>query len=135
MSVTVFPVNINAVNSVDEILLKSPSIEYDIYTFTEGEALLEFNCIPSFPIHENYGLRIVVALDNEYPEFVPGEGERDVISNLLKLKKNLNISGKGPHILKIWMVDPGLIIDKIIIDTGGVEDSYLGPPESVYYEN
>jgi hypothetical protein len=28
-----------------------------------------------------------------------------------------------------------LVIDKIIIDTGGVKDSYLGPPESVFYKN
>lgn len=54
-----------------------------------------------------------------------------MISNLLKKTVKMNIPGQGRHVLKIWMVDPGLIIDKIIIDAGGVEDSYLGPPESV----
>jgi hypothetical protein len=33
------------------------------------------------------------------------------------------------------MVDPGLVIDKIMIDMGGVKDSYLGSPESVIYKN
>lgn len=32
-------------------------------------------------------------------------------------------------------MDPGLVIDKIIFDMGGVKDSYLGPPESVYDGN
>ena len=62
-------------------------------------------------------------------------GQRDVISNLLKLSTKLNIPAQGQHVLKVWMADPGLIIDKIIIDTGGVKESYLGPPESVFYDN
>jgi hypothetical protein len=120
---------------VDEIVSKSPSLEYDMYTFTEGKVSLELNCIPSLPINEDYGLRIAVSLDDEKPELISGEGMRDVISNLLKLTTDLSISGRGPHTLKLWMVDPGLVIDKIILDTGGVKDSYLGPPESVYHNN
>jgi hypothetical protein len=113
----------------------SPSLEYDLWNFTAGEALLQLNCIPSYPVNKDHGLRVAVALDDEKPVITDSKGEKDVISNLLTVKAKLNFTGAGQHTLKIWMVDPGLVIYKIIIDTGGTKDSYLGPPESGYYKN
>jgi hypothetical protein len=39
-------------------------------------------------------------------------------------------SSPGMHILKLYIVDPGVMIDKIAMDAGGLRPSYLGPPET-----
>ncbi|KAI9648181.1 hypothetical protein NHQ30_002813 [Ciborinia camelliae] len=36
----------------------------------------------------------------------------------------------GAHILRIWAIEPGVVFQKVVIDMGGVRQSYLGPPES-----
>ena len=38
----------------------------------------------------------------------------------------------GNHKLKIWMIDSGIVIQNIVIDAGGLKESYLSPPESMY---
>jgi hypothetical protein len=38
----------------------------------------------------------------------------------------------GYQILLIFMVDPGIVLQKIIVNSGGLKPGYPGPPESFY---
>lgn len=131
-SVTVLPTTIPSHVSMDDIIKKSPVLDYDIYTFTEGPATIQFNCVPSNPINSDHGLRLAVSIDDAAP-VIASRTSRDVIANLMTLKAKLDMPKQGQHVLQVWMVDPGVVVDKIIVDFGGVQESYLGPPESVYH--
>jgi hypothetical protein len=132
-SITVLPSNIPSNSSSDDIISKSPRLEFDIFTFTKGEVTIDFNCIPSNPINAAFGLRIAISIDDGQPIIVSQILSRNVIDNLMKITANLDIGHEGQHTLKVWMVDPGVVLDKIIVNTGGVRESYLGPPESPFY--
>jgi len=41
-----------------------------------------------------------------------------------------DIKQEGAYTLRVWGLAPSVIIQKIIVDLGGVRPSYLGPPES-----
>jgi hypothetical protein len=130
-SITVLPPTVEPVEIADSILIKSPVVEYDLYLFTEGDHILQLNCSPGNPINRDYGQRIAVALDDGLPRVISYErGNRSVMDNLMTLHAKLHVEKAGEHVLKIWMVDPGIVIDKIILDAGGLKESYLGPLES-----
>ncbi|KAK4653830.1 hypothetical protein QC762_511520 [Podospora pseudocomata] len=37
---------------------------------------------------------------------------------------------EGAYTLRIWALMPGVVVQKVVIDVGGVRESYFGPPES-----
>jgi len=48
-----------------------------------------------------------------------------------RLVSEHEIARAGRHTLKFWALDPGLVLQRLVIDAGGLQPSYLGPPESL----
>ncbi len=44
----------------------------------------------------------------------------------------MTVTEPGEHVLRLFMVDPAIAVDQIVIDTGGLPVTYLAPPESYH---
>jgi hypothetical protein len=126
----------------------SPRLEYQIYLFNKGEVKAKTYLSPTLNFQNNslknrQGLRYAISFDDEQPQIVnmhendtipdwiyPKEWNETVGNNIkIKTTKHL-IKKSGEHVLKFWMVDPGVVLQKLVIETKEISPSYLGPPES-----
>ncbi len=121
----------------------SPRLEYDVYLFGSGNVKVEAYFCPTQDYIGEHGIRYAVSFDDEAPKVInihekdtvpdwqyPPTWNRAVTENIKKTVSEHAIDRPGQHVLKFWMVDPGIVLQKIVVDTGGVQQSYLGPPES-----
>jgi len=117
----------------------APAMSYSVYFFTAGKFNVTCYLVPTFPITTGRGLRYAVGFDNQPPQIVTVGADLQTPSRQWSLNVlNASTTGAsvheiatpGAHTLKIYMVDAGVVLDKIVIDTGGLKPSYLGPPET-----
>lgn len=131
--ITIFPVNIPSI----ELSANNPRLEYDMFLTKEGEATVNLIVSPTLEFNGNKGLRIAISIDDESPQIIemhanrsPREWDKMVAQNAKYLTNKCTIKGTGKHTLKIWAIDPAIIIQKIIVDLGGLTPTHLGPVES-----
>jgi hypothetical protein len=57
------------------------------------------------------------------------------VANNINIKTSTHtVSRPGTHTIKFWKVDPGVVLQKLVVETSGIPNSYLGPPESFQNE-
>lgn len=113
---------------------KSPKAEYDFYTFNGGNATVHVYALPLFPIDSKHDTRYGVMIDDGMVQWMTtsakeysGQWKLNVFRNSAVSSVTLNIGKPGKHTFKLICADPGMIIQKIVIDLGGMKRSYLGP--------
>ncbi|MGC4074541.1 MAG: glycosyl hydrolase 115 family protein [Nibricoccus sp.] len=131
--VTVFPVTAGAVTPGGE----SPRLEYDVHMVSTGEIAVELQCAPSLDILPGQPLSLAVSFDDEVPQVVKlgtwtnrETWEKSVSDSVRSIVTRHRVERAGAHVFKVWLVTPGVVLERIVIDCGGVKPSYLGPPES-----
>jgi hypothetical protein len=132
-SMTVFPVTAQSVTPPQQ----SPHLEYQVYLFHPGKVEVEAIVAPTLNFVPGRGLRFAISFDDQQPQIVDAlaqnsrvDWETSVKDSVRKVRSAHMLASPGYHTLKLWMVDPGVVLQKLVVDLGGVKPSYLGPPES-----
>lgn len=53
--------------------------------------------------------------------------DQNVKENVRRIKTQLDIATAGTHTFKIYMVDPAVVVEKIVISKGSLPQTYFGP--------
>lgn len=112
-------------------------LEYGLHLHTAGEVVVHATLAPTQKFQPGAGLRYAVSFDDEPPQLVNMHAdssekawEKSVSDGATVLTSRHTITRAGHHTLKFWAVDGGVVLQKLVVDAGGLKDSYLGPPES-----
>lgn len=139
-SMTIFPVTAPSAAPP----ANAPCLEYEMHLFSTGKVEVAAVIAPTLNYAPERGLRFAVSFDNQPPQvltavpkgFFVDNGNRDweesVRNNCREIKSTHTIARPGRHVLKVWMVDPAVALQRLVVNTGGVKPSYLGPPESFH---
>lgn len=115
----------------------SPCLEYEMYLFQAGKVSVNLYLSPTLNYFNDGGTKLAVSFDDEAPVVLnmnkdssPKIWAEWVRNNINQVKASFQLDKPGKHTLKVWMVDSGVVLQRIIVDCGGLKPSYLGPLES-----
>jgi lysophospholipase L1-like esterase len=143
---TVFPVTTPSMARPEG----SPRLEYRVFVPQAGEVQVDVITSPTLDFVPGRGLRLAVSFDDQTPQILDAFANqafsdpskrpdatsppiRDwgkwVKDNARTLNSTHAIGAPGVHTLKIGMVDPGVVLESLVVHRNDVRPSYFGPPE------
>ena len=129
-AITTFPQNIYP-DIDDEIYL-----EYDVEFETIGVKEIQLLLAPTLNFNDNKGLRYEISIDGAEKQIVNFNGHykgelglwqaEHIISSTTKHK----VENIGVRRIRFRVLEPGIVLQRIIINSGGLKPSFLGPHQS-----
>jgi len=115
-----------------------PSVDYhfSIDTKPATDSLrIHIYTVPFFPLHKGRELRFGVSLDGGTPVVCNNQFREHSLTWKDQVLQNGHCDClvfrperlEGRHTLTFHVGDPGIIIERVVIDWGGLRDSYVGP--------
>jgi len=72
----------------------------------------------------------MISINKEDRNSISGVWNKWVADNIIIKTSTHKVKKPGKHVVKYWLVNSGLVLQKLVLDFGGLEPSYLGPPET-----
>ncbi len=114
----------------------SPRLEFNMLVFDTGRIQVHAYFSPTLNFN-GLELQYAISFDDEPPQILNLHADHTnksweswVANNIIINHSEFYLRKPGMHILKFWMVDPGIVLQKIVVASKEVNPSYLGPPET-----
>ena len=91
---------------------------------------------PTLNFNSNKGLKFAVSIDGGPEKTINmnghyrGELGRWQSDRIIETNIDLSVKQAGEHTIRIRVLDPAIVFQKIMLDMGGLKRTYLGAPES-----
>ncbi|KAJ0420520.1 hypothetical protein BJY00DRAFT_323774 [Aspergillus carlsbadensis] len=121
----------------------APSLKYPFYSFSQTTSPKLIVYLGSTLNHDpSRPLRYAFSIDGREPKTVQPVPDTSMGSEPVgwgaTVRRDgwistVDVGGKleeGEHELTVWLLEPGVVVQKLALDFGGVRASALGPPES-----
>jgi lysophospholipase L1-like esterase len=119
--------------NLDAVEARKP-LEYVFVTHTQGAARLKFVTVPSHPLTSANGVRLAYSLDGGPLQLLDfetsgrsDEWKRNVLTNTAVRSRDVPNLVPGRHSLKVYALDPGVVLDRIEIAFDGAPNHYGKP--------
>lgn len=119
-----------------------PKLTYNFDTFTSAkDANLTMYLGQTGNVDPNRPLKYAYSIDGEEPTTVqpianyamgdhPADWETIVKDAVRRPSNVVDLTRVGEHQLDLWLLEPEIVLTKLVLGLGGERVSYLGPPES-----
>ena len=133
-AMTIFPV------TAGSSLHSSAELAYRVFLTDSGAMTLQATLAPTQNFVPGRGLRFAVSVDDGPRTVVDTLAHSDqkdwaeAVSDGVRLvSRPITFPSSGYHTLHIWAVDPGIVLERLVVyRSGALRASYLGPPESFH---
>ena len=115
------------------------AMSYRIHTYEDGQFNLELIAAPSMDFVPGRGLRLAISVDDgprKIVDLLENHTDRDwdrAVSDEARIVDvPVDIASAGNHTLHVWYVDPGVVLERLVLSRHALPKTYLGPPESFH---
>ena len=118
----------------------APTLEYPVYLPRAGRYTVTLVLGPVMDFVPDRGIRIAASFDDAAPQvldifadradgtFLGRTWDQATRDNARYLRSTHEVAAPGPHVFKLAMVDPAVVVQTIIISDRRMPESYFGPP-------
>jgi hypothetical protein len=139
-AMTIFPTQVPIRETPKDIWSESSCLQYIMWIEHAGHWQFTVRALPTFSVKTGQPQRYAIAVDDEPPQIVrlpasqsetDGQWQENVLRNAALATSVHAIARPGRHTLRIWMVDPGIVLDTIAGRIGPQQNlGYTWPAET-----